>query len=175
MSADYASDDDVDDYHGDYTLEEYDIGPSVQQEEQKDAGSIDFRMDAPPPQTSMENRLRDASQAAPEGMQLARPSPECCAGGGPATTQTGPKAVKADYEAAKQVLRNKRLMENMRKERQITASVRVDLQALQMSPEEQARAKKAQQGKGVSADRSGARVLRCPSAVGWCSSFIDAL
>lgn len=142
--ASYSDDDDeTGDYHNDYTLEEYDIGPTVQEQEHQDVSNIDFRMDAPPPTRSMENRLRDASEAAPpEGMQLARPDPSCCGG---ASSHTGPKAVKADYEAAKQVLRNQRMMDRMRRERALEAGVRVDLTQLAMTPAEQARVKKAQE------------------------------
>lgn len=139
--------DDNDDNEGGYTLEEYDVGPSQQQMAQQETSSIDFRMDAPPPAVgggSMEQRLRAAGDLAPpEGMQLARPAPGCCGG---ETSHTGPKAVKADYEAAKQILRDKRMRANIARERTLEPQKRVTLSDLTMTKEEKEMMKKANKG-----------------------------
>jgi hypothetical protein len=118
----------ADDYNGDYTLEEFDIGPSDHQIDHKETSSIDFRMGAPPPERSLEARLRDASDAAPQGMQLARDAggPGGCDGG-----NTGVKGVKADFEAAKQVMRNERLMASMRKDRMLNPQPSIDIEQLE--------------------------------------------
>jgi hypothetical protein len=134
--------DEDDDNAGGYTLEEYTIGPSHTEEVAADHSKLDFRMDAPPPSTSMESRLKEASEAAPEGMQLARP--KCC--NDPQTAQTGPKAVKADYEAAKVILRSQRMMAEIARERAIQPQKLVSLQDLSISPEEDAKLKRANKG-----------------------------
>jgi len=138
--------DENDDNAGGYTLEEYDVGPTQQQQAAAEVSNLDFRMDAPPPSAgdgSMEQRLRGAADLAPpEGMQLARPAPGCCAPG-EGSTHTGPKAVKADYEAAKQSLREKRMMADLQKERTMQPQKRVTQADLQMSAEEKAMLAKA--------------------------------
>jgi hypothetical protein len=133
--SDYGSDDDN---AGGYQLEEYDVGPTQQQQNAAEVSSIDFRMDAPPPSAyggSMEQRLRAAGDMQPpEGMQLARPSPSCCPGEG-GSSHTGPKAVKADYERAKQFLRENRMRENLQRERAMQPQQRVRLEDIQPPPE----------------------------------------
>jgi hypothetical protein len=161
--SEYGSDDD---HAGGYTMEEYDIGPSHQQMQEAENAAIDFRMDAPPPSAgggSMEQRFKAAGEMGPpEGMQLARPAPGCCAPAG-GSSHTGPKAVKADYEAAKQILRDKRMRANIERERALQPQQRVELSDLQMTAEEKAMLAKA--NKGVR--RSGGSGMHSDAARPW--------
>jgi len=129
--SDYGSDGDD---AGGYTLEEYDVGPTQAQQNAAEVSSIDFRMDAPPPSAyggSMEQRFKAAGEMQPpEGMQLARPSPACCPGQG-GSSHTGPKAVKADYERAKQHLRDNRMREQLQRERALNPQQRIRLEDIQ--------------------------------------------
>jgi hypothetical protein len=157
--SEYGSDDDN---AGGYTLEEYNVGPSQAEQAAQEKSNIDFRMDAPPPAMgggSMEQRFKAAGELQPpEGMQLARPPPGCCAPDG-GSSHTGPKAVKADYEAAKQILRDKRMRANLERERALQPQQRVQLSDLTMTEEEKEMLKKA--NKGVSFASSVTFSLSC--------------
>jgi len=123
---------------GEYTLEEYDVGPSQQEMAASELASMDARMDRLPPsmnEGSMESRLRMAGEdGPPAGMQLTHST-----GPGGEKYQTGPKGVKADYERAQQILRQNRKFDAMRRERSLQPQKTVTAESI-MTPEERAAA-----------------------------------
>jgi hypothetical protein len=136
---------------GGYTLEEYDIGPSQQDLAAAENQTIDWRMDQPLQMETgnMEARIRadvermelQARLAGEEPPQFMMPSSSSSLSGA-SSSKTGPKAVLADYEEAKKVLRGKRMMENMRRERRLEPQEQVQPQHLQPTAAELAEMRK---------------------------------